>query len=102
MSQKGVFYPCLCYLLAVDQSRNSLAAARWVQGLPLPAGSILYLLHVFDLKQWPEWPLFGDAKQFQEKLVIFRAKGTAKARRFISRMADLFRGQWLEGSTQCR
>jgi len=83
-------------LLAVDQSRNALAAARWVQDLHLPAGSILYLLHVFELKQWPEWPVFGDAQQFQEKLAPFRAKATAKAQRFISRMAKLFHGQRLE------
>lgn len=83
-------------LLAVDQSRHSLAAARWVQGLHLPAGSVLSLLHVFELQQWPELPLFGDVQQFQEKLVPLRTKATAKARRFINRMAESFRGQRLE------
>lgn len=80
-------------LLAVDQSRNSLAAARWVQELPFPTGSHLYLMHVFELKQWPEWPLFGDAQEFQEKLLPLRAKATAKAQRFITRMAESFYGQ---------
>lgn len=80
-------------LLAVDQSRNSLAAARWVQALSLPAGSVLYLMHVFELKQWPEWPLFGNAQEFQEKLLPLRAKATVKAQRFITRMAESFHGQ---------
>ncbi len=80
-------------LLAVDQSRNSLAAVRFIQCLPLPAGSVLFLLHVFELKQWPEWPLFGDVQEFQEKVARLRAKAAAKARRFISRMAESFHGQ---------
>lgn len=77
-------------LLAVDQSRNALAAARWAQGLPLPAGSILYLLHVFELKQWPEWSAFDDARQFQKKVSTVWEKATTKARRFIDRLADSF------------
>lgn len=51
-------------LLAVDQPRNSLAAARWVQGLHLPAVSVLYLLQVFELKQWPELSGFDDVRQY--------------------------------------
>lgn len=80
-------------LLAVDQSRNSLAAVRFIQRLPLPTGSVLYLLHVFELKQWPEMPLFGDTQHFQEQVATLRVKATAKARRFISRMAESFHGQ---------
>ncbi len=83
-------------LLALDQSRNALAAARWVQGLRLPAGSILYLLHVFELKQWPELYAYGDTQQFLEQLAPFRAKAAAKAQRFISGRAKSFHGQRLK------
>lgn len=64
-----------------------------MQSLRLPSGSVFFFLHVFDLKKWPDWPLFGSAQQFQEKLGSLRKKATAKARRFINRTADSFRGQ---------
>lgn len=51
---------------------------------------------MFDLKQWPEWPLFGDVQGFQEKLATCRARAAAKANRIISRVADSFHGQRLK------
>ncbi|NKB81380.1 MAG: hypothetical protein GKS05_05720 [Nitrospirales bacterium] len=75
-------------LLAVDQSRNSLAAAHWVQGLHLSANSVVYILDIVEIKQWPEWTAFDDASQFRDKIAAVWEKATTKARRFISRLAD--------------
>ncbi|MGB0908917.1 MAG: hypothetical protein ACPGYT_01020 [Nitrospirales bacterium] len=47
-------------LLAADQSRNSLAAAHWVQKLHFPARSVVYLPDIVEIKQWPEWSFWGD------------------------------------------
>ena len=77
-------------LLAADQSRNSLAAAHWVQTLHPPAGSVVYLLDVVEINQWPEWSAFDDARLFFDKIATVREKATTKARRFIYRMADSF------------
>ncbi|GJL64856.1 MAG: hypothetical protein NPIRA04_35100 [Nitrospirales bacterium] len=75
-------------LLAVDQSRNSLAAAHWLQGLHIPASSVVYLLDIVEIKQWPEWSTLDDARQFCDKIDAVREKVTTKARRFISRLAE--------------
>ncbi len=75
-------------LLAADQSRNSLVASHWVQELHFPARSIVYLLDIVEIKEWPEWSVFDDARQFRGKIAAVREKATTKARRFISRLAD--------------
>ncbi len=75
-------------LLAADQSRNSLAAAHWVQELYFPASSVVHLLDVVELKQWPEWSTFDNARVFCDKVATAREQATTKARRFIDRLAD--------------
>ncbi len=83
-------------LLAVDQSRHSLAAVHWMQGLHLPPGSVVYLLDVVVIKQWPEWSAFDDARQFQKKVSTVWEKATTNARRFIDRLAVSLPRQRLE------
>jgi len=75
-------------LLAADQSRNSIAAAHWVQELQWPASSVVYLLDVVEITQWPEWSTVDDARLFCDKIAAIRGKVTSKARRFMSRLAD--------------
>lgn len=59
-------------LLTVDQSWNSLAAAHWVQGPHLQAGSVVYLLNVVEIKQWLEWSACDDARDFRHKMAAVR------------------------------
>ncbi len=87
-------------LLAVDQSRHSGAAAKWVKGLRFPPGSILHVLHVFGLKQWPEWSTFEDVRKFRNKVAAHRGAAVSKAHRFIDRIAELLQTEKMEVQTR--
>ncbi len=85
-------------LLAVDQSRNSSAATKFVEALRLPARSKLYLLYVEETQAELEGPdhfprMFG---QLREELSNMRQKTMAKARQLVNRRAASFRERGLE------
>ena len=73
-------------LLAVDRSRQSMAAARFFQWLRLPAEAELTLLYVIDP------PLQGQAAHlmqfpwYEQALVVERKRIKAKAQEFVDRL----------------
>jgi nucleotide-binding universal stress UspA family protein len=85
-------------LLAVDPSRNSSAAATFVEALRLPARSKLYLLYVEELHEKLPGPdhfprVLG---QVREQLSQIRQTTMEHARHLVNRLAAPFRSQDLE------
>ncbi|WP_447980039.1 universal stress protein [Candidatus Nitrospira bockiana] len=77
-------------LLAVDQSPHSRAAARFLQRVPLPAGSVVHCLHVVELLHVPARWLSARAEQ---DLARLRAEATRQAERFVAGTAAGFSGR---------
>ena len=85
-------------LLAVEQSRNSSAATKFVKALRLPASATLYLLYVEETQAELQGPdhfprMFG---QLREELSKMRQKTMEKARQLVNRRVAPFRAQGLE------
>ncbi len=94
--KKGVYI--MKVLLAVDQSRNSSAAVKFVEALRFPARSTVYLLYVeetqAELEGQDHFPrMFG---QLREELSHMRQKTMEKARQLVNRLATTFRKQGLK------
>lgn len=69
-------------LVAVDYSRYTRAAVRFLQGLQLPVNSTLYILHVTDspLKRHPHLARFSWYKKHR---AAEQTKMRAKAEEFL-------------------
>ena len=85
-------------LLAVDQSRNSSAATRFVEALRLPANSKLYLLYVEESQEELPGPahfprVLGEVR---EQLSQIRQTTLENARQLVNRLAAPFHVQGLE------
>lgn len=85
-------------LLAVDQSRNSSAASRFVKALQLPARSKLYLLCVVEPQEGVPGPdhFLSQPEPLREQLSKIRQKTREKAQQLVNRLATSFRPQDLE------
>ena len=85
-------------LLAVDQSRNSSAATKFVEAFRLPDSSKLYLLFVEE----PQGEVPGQDhfprkfRHLREELSKMRQKTMEKARQLVNRRAAPFRAKGLE------
>ena len=85
-------------LLAVDQSRNSSAATKFVEAFRLPDSSKLYLLFVEE----PQGEVPGQDhfprkfRHLREELSKMRQKNMEKARQLVNRRAAPFRAKGLE------
>ncbi len=85
-------------LLAVDQSRNSSAATKFVEAFRLPDSSKLYLLFVEE----PQGEVPGQDHfprkfgHFREELSKMRQKTMEKARQLVNRRVAPFRAKGLE------
>ena len=85
-------------LLAVDQSRNSSAAAQFVKAFGLPARSTLYLLRVIEPQERLPGPdhLLSEAQPLREEISSFRQQTMEKAQQLVNRLAASFHAQDLE------
>lgn len=85
-------------LLAVDQSKNSSAATKFVEALRLPASSNLYLLYVVEPQETRPGPGHSSPmfEQLREELSNIRQKTMEKARQLVNRLAASFRRQDVE------
>jgi len=87
-------------LLAVDGSRDSKAAVRFLQKLRLPVRTELLILHVYE--SWSEPAVLsssGRSPQVQQRLAALREATADKARALVSEVQPQFSGRGLRVRT---
>jgi nucleotide-binding universal stress UspA family protein len=77
-------------ILAVDQSRDAKAAARFLEAVRLPRGAALAIVHVIEI---PHVAIRFSGQQIM--LADWRKEAAADARRLIDRLVPPFRAQGL-------
>jgi nucleotide-binding universal stress UspA family protein len=88
-------------LLAIDRSRDAKAAAKFLQGLRLPPGSSVSIIHVAEVPKVP--PSFVSyAALSGQALGAFRKEIMTKARRLVGDMADFLKGRAVRIKTMVR
>ncbi len=81
-------------VLAVDLSRDSRAAVRFLERMRIPVGSVVSVLHVLTV---PPVPLQGPAIPLQ--LAAWCKEAVGYARRFLDRIERRFAGQGIRVGT---